>query len=280
MTCEEFALLLAGENGHDTAESISVEDRERVLRALMGRLPAMVYRCADDAQWTMEFVSAGARGAHRVQTRGAGRQRPARLHRPRRAVALRGCLPRHPGRHREAQRLDDVLPHHHRDRASASGCGSAASPCSTRRQGDRPGGAHRRHDREREAEEALDLALTEWRQVFDSMDDSVMVLDGDGIVLRANAATIALSGLEMDEIVGARCSEVFRGIRGAAGRLPPRQSAALGQCRDQLHTLGGPAAAPLVQAGPGAGRPRHRRHPRGQRLTGVEGLDPEAGPLH
>ena len=31
-----------------------------MLRALMGRLPAMIYRCADDAQWTMEFVSAGA----------------------------------------------------------------------------------------------------------------------------------------------------------------------------------------------------------------------------
>ena len=72
---------------------------------------------------------------------------------------------------------------------------------------------------EREAEEALDLALAEWRQVFDSMDDSVMVLDGDGIVLRANAATSGPGGLEMDEIVGA---QLLRGASAAsaAGRRP------------------------------------------------------------
>jgi PAS domain S-box-containing protein len=39
----------------------ALRESERKLTALMGNLPGMAYRCANDAQWTMEFVSEGCR---------------------------------------------------------------------------------------------------------------------------------------------------------------------------------------------------------------------------
>jgi PAS domain S-box-containing protein len=80
---------------------------------------------------------------------------------------------------------------------------------------------------ERETEEALELALAEWRQVFDTMDDAVMVVDGDGGVLRANAAAVALSGLDEAAMTGLKCSEALRGLCGHVQGACPRDRALL-----------------------------------------------------
>ena len=225
MTCDEFALMMVGaENGG--AFDVSVEERERVLRALMGRLPAMVYRCADDSQWTMEFVSAGAE-------------------------ELTGYRPEELVGNARLAYTDLVVPWHYegvcRDIQAAidkHNAWTTSYPIITA-SGDRKWVWERGvavldetgqvkaleglivdMTAERESEEALDLALTEWRQVFDTMDDSVMVVDGDGLVLRANHATATLTGLSVPEIVGARCCDALRSI-GAPHADCPRDRALL-----------------------------------------------------
>jgi PAS domain S-box-containing protein len=50
---------------HDITDRVRAEDalreNERVLSTLMSNLPGMVYRCKNDAHWTMQFISEGCR---------------------------------------------------------------------------------------------------------------------------------------------------------------------------------------------------------------------------
>jgi PAS domain S-box-containing protein len=226
VTLDEFAILLSGASPGDGAGDVSLEEREQILRALMGRLPAMVYRCADDAQWTMEFVSAGAE-------------------------ALTGYRPEELVGNARLAYTDLVVPWHYegvcRDIQAAidkHNAWTTSYPIITAT-GDRKWVWERGvailddsgevkaleglivdMTAERDAEEAVELALAEWQQVFDVMDDSVMVLDGDGVTLRANAATTTLSGLAMRDIIGTHCCDVFRSL-GAVHGLCPRDKAVL-----------------------------------------------------
>jgi PAS domain S-box-containing protein/putative nucleotidyltransferase with HDIG domain len=60
-----------------------------------------------------------------------------------------------------------------------------------------------------EVEARLRAAALEWSETFDAMSDSVALFGPDGRALRANAATAALTGRAVAEIVGNRCCEVF-----------------------------------------------------------------------
>jgi PAS domain S-box-containing protein len=221
---EEFALSLTRRLKASADGDIPVEERERVLRALMGRLPAMVYRCADDSQWTMEFVSAGAE-------------------------ELTGYKPEELVGNARLAYTDLVVPWHYegvcRDIQAAidkHNAWTTSYPIITA-SGERKwvwergvavldGAGHVQAleglivdmTPERESEEALELALAEWRQVFDAMDESVMVLDGDGAVVRANLATAALTGRPMQALVGAHCCEVFHSLSAPHPDCPRERS--------------------------------------------------------
>jgi PAS domain S-box-containing protein len=201
-------------------QDVPLEDRERVLRALMGRLPAMIYRCADDAQWTMEFVSAGAEeltGYRPEELVGNARLAYADLVAPWHCEGvcrdIQAAIDRHNAwttsypivtatgeRKWVWERGVAVLDENGEVRA-LEGLIVDMTP-------------------ERKVEEALESALAEWRHVFDAMDESVMVLGEEGRILRANVGTATLTGRALETIVGARCCEVLHGLSAAHPDCP------------------------------------------------------------
>ncbi len=61
----------------------------------------------------------------------------------------------------------------------------------------------------RQAGLRLEAAAVEWSETFDAMNDAVALLDGEGRVVRCNAATLEVTGLYIDDIVGSRWDEIF-----------------------------------------------------------------------
>jgi PAS domain S-box-containing protein/putative nucleotidyltransferase with HDIG domain len=84
---------------------------------------------------------------------------------------------------------------------------------------------------EREAAGLLEAAAQEWSETFDAMEDSVLLVSGDGRVVRCNAATAALTGREVADIVGSHCYEVLHLPRftGECAACPQRQAFEMGE---------------------------------------------------
>jgi PAS domain S-box-containing protein len=186
-----------------------LQERTRARETLLGNLPGMAYRCANDPQWTMEFVSAGC-----VELTGYAADE---LIANRRVAYADLIAPEH----RDAvwEGIESAIDHEDRWTITYPILTAAGSRKWVWERGvavrDAEGGIVALEglvtdiSAQHEAEERLGTALAEWRETFDAMSDSVVLLDASGVVLRANAATCRLTGLEYGDMVGKRCFEVF-----------------------------------------------------------------------
>jgi PAS domain S-box-containing protein/putative nucleotidyltransferase with HDIG domain len=83
----------------------------------------------------------------------------------------------------------------------------------------------------------VEAAAAQWSETFDAMEDSVALFDAEGRVVHCNAATVALTGREMADIVGRRCDEVFH--RPDYSDCPRRRAFETGQVQTSIDEQGG-----------------------------------------
>ncbi len=69
-------------------------------------------------------------------------------------------------------------------------------------------------------EEKVSLASQEWQRTFDSINDSVTLIDLDQRVLRCNKATSHVLGREFADIVNQPCWKLFHGLEGPLPDCP------------------------------------------------------------
>jgi PAS domain S-box-containing protein/putative nucleotidyltransferase with HDIG domain len=235
----EVVVAFAHDISDRLAAEVALRERERVLSTLMSNLPGMAYRCANDAKWTMEFVSAGCE-------------------------ELTGCAPAELVGNATVA-YADVIAETHREMVAQEVAGGVAPdqrwtltyPIITATGQEKwvweRGVAVRDAQGEvqaleglitdvtaqHEAEERLALAASEWRQTFDAMTDCVAVLDEKGRVLRCNAATSEFTGLGFGDIVGRPCYEVFHGAAAPHPDCPHARSRASGRAESSTFEQGG-----------------------------------------
>ena len=213
-------------------------DRERVARTLLANLPGMAYRCADDPQWTMEFVSAGAEeltGYRPEDLIGNARLAYADLIAPWHCEAV--CRDIQAAiAEQDAWTISYPI-------ITASGARKwvwerGVAVRNAAGEVEALEGLIVDMTAEHEAEERLAMAVAQWRQTFDSMSDAVILSDAVGVVLRANAATAALTGCDVEAIVGQQCCEV---LHGRTARHP--------DCPQQRAMRSGEAQTSVIQQG-------------------------------
>jgi PAS domain S-box-containing protein len=65
----------------------------------------------------------------------------------------------------------------------------------------------------RKTEKALVRAAQEWRITFDSLSEMIVILDEVGKILRVNGAFAKVVKKEPRELIGLKCSSIFKGIK-------------------------------------------------------------------
>jgi PAS domain S-box-containing protein len=213
-------------------------ERERAHDTLLGNLPGMAYRGANDRRWTMQFVSAGCEAL-------TGHTPEAFVDD---AVVTYGDLV-WPA---DADKLWDDI--------QAAIAADAAWTCVyriTTATGELKWvwerGVAVKNDEgaqvlegfiqdvtgQHEAETRLAAAAAEWRRTFDAMRDSVSVFDGEGRLLRCNRATTTLTGRDFEDLIGRPCYEVFHGSHGYHDACPQRRAVDSGRAETSLLEQGG-----------------------------------------
>ena len=102
----------------------------------------------------------------------------------------------------------------------------------------------------------LEAAALEWSETFDAMSDAVALLDSGGRVVRCNAATLEVTGLYIDDIVGHRCDEILHLSRRR--RLRPPKGVRDWAGPDRHHRAGRQVVAVVVPSAARRLRPRQR----------------------
>ena len=230
----ELVVAFAHEIGDRLAAERALHERERVLSTLLNNLPGMAYRCADDADWTMEFVSAGCE-------------------------ELTGYAPEALVGSAEVAFGDLIIPEH-RQRVARTVAGAVETNDSwTQNYAIATATGEEKWVWERgvavrgpagevqaleglitditalhDAEVKLDAAASEWRQTFDAMSDPVALLDDEGRVLRCNAATLTHTGRDYGDVIGRHCYEVFDDATTFHPYCPQRSARASGQTESLL----------------------------------------------
>lgn len=76
------------------------------------------------------------------------------------------------------------------------------------------------HDELEYTKSALEQAVAEWRTTFDTINDSVCLLDADGKILRCNRATTRSLQKPYGDIVGQTCWELIHGTSAPIAECP------------------------------------------------------------
>src|SRR5664280_904559 len=187
-----------------------LQARERSLSTLLGNLPGMAYRCENDPQWTIRFVSAGCEALTGYKPEalvGNAVLSYADLiveeDRPGVWEAIESDV--EGGRTWTLQYRIHTAAGETRwvwERGVAVDNGGGETVLE---------GLIRDVTAQVEAETRLEAASAEWRHTFDAMRDSVAVFDRGGHLLRCNLVTTQLTGRDFADIIGRPCYEVFHG---------------------------------------------------------------------
>ncbi|HEY5998776.1 MAG TPA: PAS domain-containing protein [bacterium] len=101
--------------------------------------------------------------------------------------------------------------------------------------------AKERHLENQVAERTDELvrAAAQWRATFDSVGDAILMLDGEGLVVRANRAAASLARLEHRQVPGTGIAKLLQGARlaGALAPLEAQQRTGLRVSAEIAHAL-------------------------------------------
>ncbi len=75
----------------------------------------------------------------------------------------------------------------------------------------------------RNVTKALQNALKQWETTFNTTQDSIILIDPDFTILKANMATSNLLGKPLDDILGSKCYELFHGTNAAPDICPHKK---------------------------------------------------------